>query len=65
MFGLGPMEITLIVVAALLIFGPSKLPELGKALGNTITSFKKGIKESTEAVTKELAEDKKETPSGS
>ncbi|MGY3717003.1 twin-arginine translocase TatA/TatE family subunit [Sutcliffiella cohnii] len=41
---LGPGSILLIVFAALLIFGPKKLPELGKAAGNTLREFKKATK---------------------
>ncbi len=43
---LGPIGITemvIIVVVALLVFGPKKLPSLGKSLGEGITSFKKAI----------------------
>ena len=43
MWSPGPGEIVVIVVVALLIFGPKKLPEMGKAIGNAITEFKKGI----------------------
>lgn len=35
------MELILILVIALVIFGPKKLPEIGKALGNAIREFKK------------------------
>ncbi|MDB4894107.1 MAG: Twin-arginine translocation protein TatA [Firmicutes bacterium] len=45
---LGFGEIALIVVAALLIFGPSKLPQLGKSVGEGIREFKKSIKSVTE-----------------
>ncbi len=37
---LGAGEIILIIGAALLIFGPAKLPELGKAVGKSIREFK-------------------------
>ncbi len=37
---LGPMELVLILGIALVIFGPSKLPEIGKAMGKAISEFK-------------------------
>ncbi|GAA0352039.1 twin-arginine translocase TatA/TatE family subunit [Bacillus horti] len=37
---IGPVSLVLIILAALLIFGPSKLPELGKAFGKTLREFK-------------------------
>ena len=39
---IGPMSLVIIGIVALLIFGPKKLPELGKALGTTLREFKKG-----------------------
>ncbi len=51
MFGrLGTGELMLILGIALVVFGPSKLPELGKALGKGIREFK----QHTEGVTKEI-----------
>jgi len=41
---IGAGEIILIVGAALLIFGPAKLPELGKAVGKSIREFKGAMK---------------------
>jgi sec-independent protein translocase protein TatA len=47
MFGsLGAPEIIVIVVVALLVFGPSKLPEFGKSLGEAIRGFKKSVNDS-------------------
>ena len=40
---LGWTEIILIVAVGLLLFGPSKLPQLGKSMGQAIRGFKKGI----------------------
>lgn len=37
---LGPMELVLLLVAALIIFGPRRLPEIGKAAGEAIHGFK-------------------------
>jgi len=49
MFGrIGPMELILILVIALIIFGPKKLPEIGKAIGNGIREFKKHSSKVTE-----------------
>ena len=43
-FGLQPTHLIVILVVALLIFGPSRLPEIGKAMGKTIREFQTGIK---------------------
>ena len=40
MFGIGAPELIIIAVIALLIFGPSKLPELGKTLGKGLREFR-------------------------
>lgn len=40
---LGPMELMLILGIALLVFGPSRLPGLGRSLGDAIRGFKKGM----------------------
>jgi sec-independent protein translocase protein TatA len=40
-----PMHLVVILVVALLVFGPKKLPELGKGLGEAIGGFKKGLHE--------------------
>jgi sec-independent protein translocase protein TatA len=42
--GLGPGIIILIAIAALIIFGPKKLPALGKAAGETLKEFKNATK---------------------
>ena len=36
----GPLEIAIVLVIALLIFGPKRLPELGKSMGKGIREFK-------------------------
>lgn len=48
MFGLGLPEILLILVIALLIFGAAKLPEIGRALGKSLSEFKKGMQDFSE-----------------
>jgi sec-independent protein translocase protein TatA len=44
MFGLGWPEVGIIAIAAVLIFGPKKIPELGSALGKTLRGFKEEMK---------------------
>ncbi len=41
MFNLGMSELVLILVIALVVFGPGKLPEVGKAIGKGIQEFKR------------------------
>ena len=50
-FGTG--EIILIIVAILLIFGPSKLPALARSAGKAVSEFKKGIQNVEEEVKSE------------
>lgn len=40
---LGTPELLVVLVIALIIFGPKQLPKLGKTLGSTIKSFKDGV----------------------
>lgn len=40
---LGPMELVVILGIALLLFGPSRLPGLGRSMGDAIRGFKKGL----------------------
>jgi sec-independent protein translocase protein TatA len=44
MFGLGVQELLLILVLVIIIFGASKLPQLGKGLGEGIRNFKNSIR---------------------
>ncbi|MDQ0063534.1 twin-arginine translocase TatA/TatE family subunit [Paenibacillus harenae] len=45
MSGIGATGIILLVLVALLLFGPNKLPELGRAFGRTLREFKAGAKD--------------------
>jgi sec-independent protein translocase protein TatA len=59
---IGPWEIAIVVIIALLIFGPSRLPGLGSSMGKSISGFKKGLKESTEEFQAAVRGDDTETP---
>jgi len=43
MFGLGMPELLVVLVIVVIIFGASRLPQLGEGLGKAIKGFKKGI----------------------
>jgi sec-independent protein translocase protein TatA len=48
MFNLGFGEVLVILLIILILFGPSKLPELAKGMGNAIKEFKKAMREDAE-----------------
>lgn len=52
-----PVDIAIVAAIALLVFGPKKLPELGKALGQGIGNFKKGLQEAQDEVKNALKAD--------
>ncbi|RQD67383.1 MAG: twin-arginine translocase TatA/TatE family subunit [Tindallia sp. MSAO_Bac2] len=57
---IGFQEILLVFGLALLIFGPTKLPEIGKSMGKGIREFKSATKEITDSVSlEETSSDKK------
>jgi len=63
-FGLGLPELVVILVVALLVFGPRKLPELGKSLGQTIREFRKATSNVAKEVSGEAAEAQPARPLG-
>lgn len=40
---IGPLEIAIVLIIALIVFGPKRLPELGRSLGKGINEFKDGL----------------------
>lgn len=48
MFGLGPMELVLVFLVILLVFGAKRIPEIAHGLGKGITEFKKAARDVTE-----------------
>lgn len=56
MFGLGIPELIIIFVIALLVFGPKKLPDLGKSIGRAMAEFKRASDDFQESVKAEMKE---------
>ncbi|MFH1150453.1 MAG: twin-arginine translocase TatA/TatE family subunit [Actinomycetota bacterium] len=66
MFGLGPTELIVILVIALVIFGPSRLPKVGQSVGQALRAFRDStdkvheeVNKSMEAVTSPASESEK------
>ncbi len=54
-FGIQPLHLILIAVVALLIFGPSRLPEIGRGIGKALKEFQRGTKEMGESFKEEVS----------
>ena len=63
--GLGTPEILLILGILLLLFGSTRLPQLARGMGKSISEFKKGISEAGKEDERELAEKRREQLSDS
>ncbi len=53
-FGIQPIHIIIILIVALLLFGPSRLPELGRSLGKGLNEFRRGTREMTQGFAEEI-----------
>ena len=55
MLGIQPIHIIIVVIVAMLIFGPDKLPQMGRDLGRMISQFRSGADEMTRGFRDEVA----------
>ena len=51
-FNVGPLELVIVLVIALVILGPKRLPEVGKSIGNGMREFKDAISGQTRTTTR-------------
>jgi sec-independent protein translocase protein TatB len=54
LFGIGPMELMLILVVALVVFGPKRLPEIARTIGKAVNDFRRASENVTSTVMREL-----------
>ena len=62
LFGMGGMEILLILVVVLIVLGPGRIVEIGRTLGRITRTLRKASFDLTSAVTKEIEGQEKEEP---
>ncbi len=53
-FGIQPIHIVIVVIAALIIFGPRRLPEVGRWVGRSLSEIRKGTQEMTATLREEM-----------
>ncbi|MDR7235597.1 MULTISPECIES: twin-arginine translocase TatA/TatE family subunit [Neobacillus] len=61
---IGVPGLILILIVALVVFGPNKLPEVGRAFGRSLREFKKATEGIADDIKEEIKEDIKETQQG-
>ena len=54
--GIGPMEIIVVLIIALMVFGPKRLPDLGRSLGGGMREFKNSVTGNDEREERRLRE---------
>jgi sec-independent protein translocase protein TatA len=60
MFGLGTQELIIILVIVVVLFGATRLPQIGSGIGQAIRNFKKSVREGEEIDVTPKKDDKKE-----
>jgi sec-independent protein translocase protein TatA len=60
MFGMGIGELLVIFVIALVVFGPKRLPEIGRSVGRALAEFKKASQEFQDSIQQEMREAEKQ-----
>jgi len=53
---IGPMEILLVLIVALIVFGPKRLPELGRSVGKGFKEFKGSVSDTGDAFTNSISD---------
>jgi len=59
MFDIGWPELLLILIVALVLFGPNRLPELARSIGKSVNAFKQGLRDNMEDESKAIQEEVK------
>jgi sec-independent protein translocase protein TatA len=62
-FNIGPTELLVILIIALLVFGPSRLPEVGRTIGKGLREFRKASEDIRQELKFDLDPEPDETPS--
>ncbi len=63
MFGIGTSELIMILIVALIVFGPGKLPQVGNAMGRALAEFRKASREIQEEMSR-ISETEVSRPEG-
>ncbi len=61
-FGIQPIHLIIVAIVALIIFGPSRLPEIGRGLGRAMNEFRRGTREMGESFREEVKRPDVEEP---
>ena len=64
MFGIGPIELAVVLVVALLVMGPKKLPELARTVGRGLAEFRRASNDLRRSIDLDLESHKMEPPPG-